>query len=307
MSRNVLCLVEFDKYPREVVARATQVAKLRNCSLHLLVSDPISDYLGESYVYLLESQHLAESIRASQEEAVAELVASVEDAGVPVEFNRSTHRHVADVVRREASARQPLCVFKGTHYHTPSERASFASADWDLIRDLDYPLWFVKPVEWKDPSVVVAAVDPVHAHDKPAHLDLRIIEWAREIAGDFDASLQVVHTYQTLEEIGSRVTWSFKPDRLPVDELNQKIRTEHERALQSFAEMCGLPENAMHMLPGRPEEILPAFAEDQGASLVVMGALARSKIKQRVIGNTAAKALDHFHCDVLVAHAKPLR
>ncbi len=34
-----------------------------------------------------------------------------------------------------------------------------------------------------------------------------------------------------------------------------------------------------------------------------MGALARSKLKQRIIGSTAARALDHIHCDVLVAHA----
>ena len=79
MSRNILCVVEFDKYPKDVVARATWVAKAHNCNLHLLVSDPISDFLGESYVYLLESQHLAESIRASQDEAIAEMVANIEE------------------------------------------------------------------------------------------------------------------------------------------------------------------------------------------------------------------------------------
>ena len=46
------------------------------------------------------------------------------------------------------------------------------------------------------------------------------------------------------------------------------------------------------------------FAREQKASLVVMGALARSKLKQRVIGSTAARALDHIPCDVLVAHVK---
>ena len=86
------------------------------------------------------------------------------------------------------------------------------SADWDLIRNLDYPLWFVKPVDWKEHPVVVAAVDPVHAHDKPAHLDLRIIERARVIAEDCKGTLLVLHTYQTLDEIGSRATWAFKPN-----------------------------------------------------------------------------------------------
>ena len=305
MSRNILCVVEFDKYPKDVVARAAWLAKARSSNLHLLVSDPVSDYLGDSYVYLLESQDIADSIRVSQDEAIAEMVAFVEKAGVRVEVNRSGDRRVAEVVRREAAARQPMYVVKGTHYHTPSERASLAGVDWDLIRELDYPLWFVKPVDWKDPSVIVAAVDPVHANDKPAHLDMRIIERARDIANDCGATLKVVHTYQTLDEIGSQATWAFKPQRLPVKELNEKIRKEHEQAVKLLAEVCGLPDGTMHMLPGRPEEILPAFADEHGASLVVIGALARSNLKQRIVGSTAARALDHFSCDVLVAHAKP--
>jgi len=305
MSRNILCIVEFDKYPKHVVARATWLAKSHNCNLHLLVSDPVTDHLGDSYVYLLESQDLAEGIRASQGEAIAEMIAVVEEAGVRVEVDRSGERHVADLVRREADARQPTYVIKGTHYHTPSERASLGSVDWDLIRDLDYPLWFVKPVDWKDPSVIVAAVDPVHANDKPAHLDMRILERARTIADNSESALLVVHTYQTLDEIGSRATWAVKPRRLPIEELNEKIRTEHDQAMKLLAENCRLPKGTVHMLPGRPEDILPAFADKEGASLVVMGALARSKLKQRIVGSTAARALDHFKCDVLVAHAKP--
>ena len=306
MSRNILCLVEFDKYPRDVVARATWLARLHDCNLHLLVSDPISDFLGESYVYLLESQSLAESIRASQSEAIEEMLGFVRKSGVRVEVNRSNNRHIADLVRREADARKPQFVFKGTHYHSPSERASISSVDWDLIRDLDYPLWFVKPVTWKDAPVVVAAVDPVHANEKPAHMDIRIIELARELANDCTGTLQVVHTYQTLDELGSKATWAFKPGKLPVEELNEKIRVEHDQAVKLLAEMCGLPADSVHMRPGRPEEVLPAFADEHDASLVVLGALARSKLKQRLIGSTAARALDHFTCDVLVAHAKPI-
>jgi universal stress protein E len=305
MSRNILCIVEFDKYPQQVVDRATWLAKSHDCNLHLLVNDPVTDYLGESYVYLLESLDVAQSIHAVQDEAIAEWRASAEQAGVTVAVSKSGERNVADLVRREADARQPMYVIKGTHYHTPTERASITSADWDLIRDLDYPLWFVKPVDWKDPPVVVAAVDPVHANDKPGQLDIRIIEWARKIATDCKAALQVVHTYQTLEEIGLRAKWAFKPGRLPLEELNRKIKTEHTQAMYLLAEACGLPKDSVHVLPGRPEEILPAFADKQRASLVVMGALARSKFKQRLIGSTAAKALDHFSCDVLVAHAKP--
>jgi universal stress protein E len=304
MSRNILCVIEFDRYPDIVVERATWLASSHDCNLHLQVCDPVTEFLGESYVYLFESQDIAESLRAYQEETLTDLVARVEESGVRVEVNRSRERHVSDVIRREAAARQPLFVVKGTHFHTPSERASLDSADWDLIRDLDYALWFVKPLAWKDSPVIVAAVDPVNANDKPANLDRRIIDLARMIAENCKGEIQVLHTYQRLEEIGQRATWAFKPVKLPVDDLEKKIHEEHKKALDSLADSTNVHADVLHLLPGRAHEILPAFAIEQDASLVVMGALARSKMRQRIIGSTAARALDHIHCDVLVAHGK---
>lgn len=302
MSRNILCVVEFDNYPELVVARATWLAKTHGYNLHLLVSDPITDFLGDSYVYLLESQHIADSIREFQEGAIAQLLDSVQEADVEVAVERSTDKHVADVIRRAAAAHDPAYVVKGTHLHSPSERASLGDTDWELIRDLDYPLWFVKPVDWRRNVVVVAAVDPVHAHDKPAHLDKRIVEISRQIADDSGGRLEVLHTYQRLDEIGSRVMWAFKPQKLPVAELDRKIREEHDHALRVLGEVCELPRRSLHLVPGRPHEVLPVFAREQRASLVVMGALARSKLKQRLVGSTTARVLDHIPCDVLVVH-----
>ena len=304
MSRNILCVIEFGNYPEQVVERATWLAGSLNCNLHLLVCDPVTDYLGNSYVYLFESQRIAESIKQSQDEAVEEMVAKVKAAGVSVEVNRSTERNVVHVIRREAAARQPRYVVKGTHYHTPTERAKLTYEDWELIRDLEYPLWIVKPGEWREPPVIVAAVDPVHAHDKPAHLDRRIIEHAKNVAKITEGKLKVVHSYQSIEEIGLRATWAFKPQKLPVDELNAKIHREHDHALKVLAESLDLASDSVFLVPGRAEDVIPAFAEGQRASLVVMGALARSKLKQRIIGSTAARALDNMPCDVLVAHAR---
>ena len=304
MSRNILCVVEFDNYPEQVVARATWLAKLHGGNLHLLVSDPVTDFLGESYVYLLETQHIADSIREFQEGAIAKLLDAVEKSGVQVEVTRSRDKHVADVIRREAAARQPAFVIKGTHHHTPSERASLGDVDWDLIRDLDFPLWFVKPVDWHDRPVIVAAVDPVHAHDKPAYLDKHIIATGKEIARECGGRLLVLHTVQRLEEIGSRVMWAFKPEKLPIEDLDRKIREEHSHALRVLGEVCEVPPSDLNLVPGRAHEVLPAFVRERKAALVIMGALARSKLKQRIVGSTAARMLDHIHCDVLVVHAQ---
>ena len=124
MSRNILCVLEFDNYPELVIDRAIWIAKSCNCDLRLLVCDPVTDLLGESFVYLLQSQDIAESINESRDEAVKSLAAKAEATGLNVEVNFSTERSVSDVVRRAADAIEPLYVVKGTHFHSPSERAT---------------------------------------------------------------------------------------------------------------------------------------------------------------------------------------
>lgn len=303
MSRTVLCVIEFDNYPELVVARAAWLAKQHNSELELLVSDPVPPLLGETYNFLLESQMIIDSIRNAQEEELDALAESAEADGIVVSKTTSKARSVADMVRARAAKTNPVFVVKGTHCHSPSERASLVDTDWQLIRELKAPLWFVKPDEWKDKPVVVAAVDPTHSRDKPASLDRKIVKFAQTIAAKCGGSLEVLHTYQRLEAIGLRAMKRFKPVKLPIDEIDEKIKCEHRNALDALAKKCGVPDNAVHQLPGRAHELLPTFARAKGASLVVMGALARTGFKKRIIGSTAARVLDHLPCDVLVIHA----
>ena len=120
----------------------------------------------------------------------------------------------------------------------------------------------------------------------------------------FEGRIELVHTYQRLVEIGSSAMRTFKPVKLPIDELDLKIKDEHRRKLDALAESCGVADDAVHQLPGRAHELLPTFARTHGAGLMVMGALARGGIKRRYIGNTAARVLDHLPCDVLIIPAE---
>ena len=304
MSRTVLCVVELDNYPEQVVAHATKLAKLYDCDLELILSDPAMNYLGESYVYFAELQMLADSVTAEQEALLERLAESAEAAGVSVRKGISHERPEADMIIDKAEECDAQFVVKGTHWHSPTERASFAYTDWRLIRRLERPLWFVKPVEWTEKPVIIAAVDPTHAKDKEHVVDHAIIDAAQSFAEKCDGRVLLLHTYQRLEEIGTRATWTFKPVRLPVEELDRKIREEHRKALEAFAAKCSIDAEAVHQLPGRAHEILPMFARSNDAALVVMSGVARSRIKRRV-GSTAAHVLDHLPCDVLIVHASP--
>lgn len=303
MTKTILCIVELDDNPEVVVARATWLAKLFDCELELVLSEPTTNYLGESVAYILEMQTLADSIRNEQDAMLQDLAAVAEEQGVTVKTRVSTDRPEANAIVAIADSCDAYFVVKGTHHHSPSDRASLAHTDWQLIRKLERPLWFVKSFDWQDSPVVVAAVDPVHSHDKTASLDREIVRSGQKFVDMCDGKLLLFHSYQRLEEIGARVTWRIKPEKLITDELDEKIKQEHRDALDALAGEFGIDANAVHQLPGRTHELLPTFARANGANLVVMGALARSGLQQRILGSTAAKTLDHVPCDVLVLHA----
>ncbi len=303
MKNPILCIVELENDPHGVVARAAWLAKLFARDLELVLSEPVRNYLGESFVYLLETQQLADSVRAEQEALMERLASSAEEQGVKVRMSLSTERPEAEMIVSRAQACDAYFVVKGTHYHKPLERATLAHTDWQLIRDLPQPLWFVKGKEWHDAPRVVAAVDPVHSHDKDAKLDHEIIRSAKKLADKCGGKVMLFHSYQRLEEIGSRVTWRIKPEVFAVDKLDEKIRAEHREALDGLAKEFGIDAQSVHQLPGRTHELLPTFARAKGADLIVMGAIARSGLQQRIVGSTAARTLDHLPCDVLVVHA----
>ncbi len=304
MSDTILTVIEFDNYPDEVVNRAVWLAGLYDADIELLLSDPTASYLRESFIVSSEVKAIADDVHKAQEKLLDDYAETARARGFTVTTAVSHERPVADAIIMHADKLAPRMVVKGTHYHTPAERATFAAADWQLIRNLDAPLWFVRPGKWKDDPLIIAAIDPTHSADEIATLDKGILEQAMEIALKCNGHVELVHTYQRMVEIGSKAMRTFKATTLPIDELDKKIRTEHRAKLDAFAKENGVDGDAVHQLPGRTHEILPAFARSHGANLVVMGGRSRSGLKRRMIGNTAERTLDHLPCDVLIVHPK---
>jgi universal stress protein E len=87
---------------------------------------------------------------------------------------------------------------------------------------------------------------------------------------------------------------------LPIDEIDARTEKKHREALDALAEANAIPADQVHQLPGKTEQGLPVFSRTQGASLMVMGALARWGLKRMIIGSTAERTIDHLACDVLV-------
>ena len=304
MSDTVLAIIELGHDPDAVARRAAWIARRYDATLFLLLSDPSLSILRDSFIVSNQAQEVAGSIETAQEAILTGLVDLVTDGSpLEVETDVSHDRPAHEGIMARALEIEPRFVVKGTRYHSAAERATFAYTDWQLIRNLDRPLWFVKPHGWREKPVIVAAVDPTHQHDREAALDRVIVEVGRDLAGRSGGRLKLLHTYQRVAEVGAWAKLEFKPVRVPVADLDRKIREEHRNKLDSLAAAYEIPDKDVHQLPGRTSEVLPAFAREQKADLVIMGALARASLARRALGSTAEQVLDHLHCDILVVRA----
>ncbi len=300
MSKTILAVIEMERSPQEVTDRAAWIAKQHGCNLELVLSDPTLGVLRDSYMVSNESKQMAARIREAQEIVLGELAESVADDDLTVTTSITHERPAADAIVAKALDCEPQFVVKGTAHHSAAERATFTYTDWRLIRKLTAPLWLVKSREWNKTPVIIAAVDPTHRKDKYHSIDQLIVDAAKSLASKCSGNLMLLHTYERLVEIGSHAMLSIKPVRLPVEKLDQEIRKKHRHELDNLARENEILDDAVHQLPGRTRDILPAFARAYDADLVIMGAWARTGRKRRVLGSTAEQVLDHLPCDILI-------
>jgi universal stress protein E len=300
MNKSVLAIIEPDLSPALIAKRAAWLASLYGYELELLLCDPLLVPFGDSFIASTEAQQLADRIRQTQTEIIDNIAASIANKNLNVTAKVLHDRPISDAVISMAMDMDPALLVKGTSFHSSAERATFTYTDWRLIRKLECPLWLVKSGEWKENPVIIAAVDPTHRHDASASIDGVIVSAGKKLATVCGGKLLLFHTYQTLVEIGARAARAVLQAELNVDKIDQDVHDSHRSQLDEFAKANEVPLQEVHLLPGRTRDVLPAFARSEGADAVVMGAMARSGIKSRILGSTAEQVLDQLPCDILI-------
>jgi universal stress protein E len=175
--------------------------------------------------------------------------------------------------------------------------------DWELLRSSTVPILLLKGgTSAKRGKVVLAAVDPSHAHAKPLQLDADIVAAGEIMSRALGGKLHVMHA-NSPGYLGMALgDPSIDAGVLAAtyDELRKKRRIDFEK----FAGSAGIPPARRQLVDGTPIESIPRTARRLRAGLVVMGAVSRSGLKRLFIGNTAERVLAELPCDVLVVHPR---
>lgn len=171
--------------------------------------------------------------------------------------------------------------------------------DWQLIRHAHQPVLLVKGADDWLRRPVLAAIDPLHAHDKPAVLDQAILAAAATIARALSGQLHAYHAYAPAVRFVPGTSLEPLPVLAPPAEQKRHAKAVRERVLR-VTRKAAVPASRVHLDRNEAARGLPEQARQLRASIVVLGVVSRGLIARWLMGATAEKVLDALSCDVLI-------
>ncbi|MDB4777856.1 universal stress protein [bacterium] len=293
--KNILLIGPTDK---RVVAQAVELLTNRQSKMTLLSLAPS---LEEAKIEA-EPGKIVDLQLLLEKELIDDLsstAAPFQDEGVRIRTKVvcATHPFV-EVIRQVVNQKHDLVMMLADGVGGLREQL-FGTLSMHLMRKCPCPVWVVKPSRRTRLRNVFAAVDPDPNEPDAVReqLNIEILSRATTIAQNHSAKLHVIHAWTTL---GDQVTrsrrWMSKTEiRLHIEKVADRHRTMLNRLLADHSD--GSP--TLHMLQGRPGQVIPETISQHKGDLLVMGTVCRTGIPGFFIGNTAETILSQVDCSVL--------
>jgi universal stress protein E len=296
----IMCVVDPTEIAQPAMQRAVWLARKTGAELELFICY-YNEYLSGERLFDSPSLEKArKEIIHGHAIRLETLAEPLRNSGLVVKTTALWDHPLHEGIVRHAAATGAEVVFKDTHHHSAIARALLTNTDWNLIRSCAAPLWLVKPRDVPAKPLFVAAIDPMHEHDKPAALDDEILDLGKMLADATGSEVQAFHSYDPRMAIASANANAYIPVSLPFEELEQQMVASHKKRFDEITEKHRIGSGNSHLVAGLTHEELPAFCSKIDAAVVVMGAVSRNRWKRLFIGATAERTLEHLPCDLLI-------
>jgi len=295
--------------PRGPIRKAAAIARANGARIELFhaINEPEAlDALRHGYIAGKQTEEITETIRLRAEKRLARLAALKDFRGLKVDCTAKWDFPPHEAIVRRVLASGADLVIASVQPREVGGRLLLANTDWELIRHCPCPVLISKSRQaWRRPAVI-AAVDPFHAHEKPASLDREILRAGKYLARELHGAVHAFHAYMPMTIIapapaGQALAFALPPE---MEEVHSK---QVAQVFDRVAVRAGISSRRRHLQMGVPQDELVRVVRETGAALVVMGAVSRSGLKRLFIGSTAEHAIDRLDCDVLIVKPRGFR
>jgi universal stress protein E len=295
--RNILVLTEPGSEAQPAFEAALLLARRFGARLELLMVDYQDLHAAYFTPATATVQEFHDSVLAAHRQVLERLAARAEREGVAALYEALWGTPFHEVALARVAATRPDLVVKHSVHHNRVERTLFTGSDWHLIRECAAPLLLVKQASRLAGARMLACVDPMHAHDKPAALDHRLLESAALLAGALEGEVHALHVFSGPAPVTVIGDAYVAAAALPPSEATLEHATA---ALRELAQRHELPHGRARLRVGRPAREILEEARSLDAGLVLMGAVSRRRLDRWFVGNTAEAVLDRLPCNVWV-------
>lgn len=273
-----------------VLDKAFRLARAAGAAINVL--SIVHEDFADLTIHDSETQdEIRNFVRHSGESILTSLIEPLQNQGVVIEsaciWNKYEWRGVLDVAETTGAD----LIIKSTEY--PVHDVVRTPSDWNLLRHAEVPVMLVKPINWVESPVVLAAVDVTREEDRD--LNKRILRRGAELATTLGGSLHVINTYPSVEHWVGPVTLV-----IDFDAVRKQVHDDIRRKTDALMAELEIDDAQVHTREGHVEEQLQLAAQETGAEIMVMGTHHRSGAKGMVLGNTSEKILHHVKTDVEV-------
>ena len=295
--RNILVLMDPGAERQPAFDAALALARRTGARIELLVNEFQDLHVGYFEPMTAGVQEFHDALLAAHRAMLDEYVRAAGEAGVTALGEALWGSPFHEVVLARVAATRPDLVVKHTEFHGRLERTLFTGSDWHLVRDCPVPLLLVKDPARLAGARIVACIDPMHAHDKPAALDVQLIRRGASLVELLGGELHALHVASLPVPVGLvGDAWVAAAAMPSPEELLSSAREACER----LAAERGLSRSRLHLRLGAPAREIVAAARELEAGLLVMGVVSRRRLERWFVGNTAEAVLDRAPCNLWV-------
>lgn len=276
LAKTILVVVDPTRPQQELMTKVLRLARAK-AQIELFVCDDEGS-AGEGVSRFGGYEAAREALRKERLRALDELSRPLRDAGHSITTSATWCEPLHEGIVKRVREAKPDLVVKEARRHVPVARSVYIHTDHHLVAECPAPLLLVRPEPWPAENAVVAAIDPCHPAERSVAIDRAVLTAASDLATALKTTFSVVHV--TEEGAGKSVSEEEAVRGLVASEVGSSVPVE--------------------FLSGDPAVALSARARGPEATILVMGAAARAKPRQTILGGFASRVLEIPNTTVLV-------
>ena len=265
------------------MVKALLIARLGDCHIHafLCVYKDLDEHGESASRKALKQQTLKDG-----EEWLKELMEPCEVCNVPFSIEVVWNAKWYDSAIHSAAKSGSDLVIKSSFHHSKARRFFSNTSDHRLMRYCACPILFThQSQEWRSDKIL-ACVDLESGDAQHVKLNTSVIKNAKALKEIIGMDLYIASAYEN----------AIDKTRLPVGHSN-KLGVAEE-----LARFYGVESESLLLRQGATVETISQICEEIDPSILIIGSIARTGIRGKLIGNTAEKLLDIVDADLLTVN-----